>query len=68
MGVYRNSWGEKRTDGDRSPKILEFLKALDELQERFDLSLSHEDGHGSFEVSHGYGESWVDEASEVIKS
>ncbi len=53
---------------DRSPKVLEFLRELDKLQKRFDLSICHEDGHGAFEIYHGYGESWVDYAREIVRT
>ncbi len=53
---------------DRSPKVLGFLRELDKLQKRFDISICHEDGHGAFEIHHGYGDSWVDYASEIVRT
>ncbi len=68
MGVYKNSRETLKTDADRAPNVLKFLEALDELQKKFDLSLLHEDSHGAFEVSRGYGDSWVHLAHEITRT
>ncbi len=59
--IDKFSWCIKLCGTDRSPKVLAFLADLDKLQQRYDLSLD-----GAFEVEHGYGESWVDGALELI--
>lgn len=37
-------------DEDRSEKVKQFLEAIEEVCKMFNLSISHEDGHGAFQI------------------
>lgn len=53
-------------EGDRSDKVKAFLSEIEEVCKRHGLSISHEDGHGSFiiEKFDPYNISWLNDADE----
>lgn len=50
----------------RTPEVEAFLAAVADLCKQHNLSLSHEDGHGAFQVEHysDYNTEWLMQASD----
>jgi hypothetical protein len=49
-GESKITWCTSKSEFIETPKdMIEFLKELETLCRRYDLSISHEDGHGAFE-------------------
>ena len=62
-------WHDLTSERKENEKVDLFLKELFELYEKHNMSISHEDCHGGFEIDalDDYNQEWIKEASVTRK-
>lgn len=58
-------WNKQKGEFEHRPEIDAFLQEIEEVCKRHGLSISHQDGHGSFVIERycEYNVGWLEEAS-----